>query len=143
MKQIFIYIFSIFIFYNIIDFYGKVNMASVEIGKSVVPNQCSSLGTNNPLRLLDCSIFQLSKGMCCLLTITKTKKDIDDDGVESLVEYFETACIVLEKIDAQIINKTTIEYKNLGGDVLIECSQEYFNKSFLIILIIFTIIILI
>ena len=114
----------------------------VKIGKSIVPNQCSSLGTNNPLRLLDCSIFTLKKGMCCLLTITKTKQDVDSEGVESPVEYFETACIVLEKIDAQIINKTTIEYKNLGGDVLIECSQEYINKFFTLITLIFAMIIL-
>ena len=142
MKHIFMFIFSTFIFFYIIDFYGKVNMASVEIGKSVVPNQCSTLGTNNPLRLLDCSIFTLSKGMCCLLTITNTKKDIDADGVESMVEYFETACIILEKIDAQIINKTTNDYKYLGGDVLIECSQEYLNKSFIFTIIFFTIIII-
>ena len=142
MKHIFMFIFSTFIFFYIVDFYGKVNMASVEIGKSVVPNQCSTLGTNNPLRLLDCSIFQLSKGMCCLLTITKTKQDTDEDDVVSNVEYFETACIVLEKIDAQIINKTTIEYKNLGGDVLIECSHKYINNSFLLMIISFTIIIL-
>ena len=88
----------IFLLLFIIDFYGKVNLASVAIGKSVVPNQCSSLGENNPLRLLDCSIFQLDKGMCCLLTITKTKLDQDSDLVEN-EEYFETACIVLEKID--------------------------------------------
>ena len=142
MKQIFILILPIIIIFYIIEFYGKVNMASVEIGKSVVPNQCSSLGTNNPLRLLDCSIFTLSKGMCCLLTITNTKKDIDADGVESMVEYFETACIILEKIDAQIINKTTNDYKYLGGDVLIECSQEYLNKSIIFTIIFFTIIII-
>ena len=140
MKQFFIFILSLFL-YNI-DLYGKINAASVEIGKAIVPNQCGSLGENNPLRLLDCSIFQLSKGMCCLLTITKTKTDIDDDGVESLVEYFETACIVLEKIDAQIINSTTIQYKSLGGDVLIECSHLYISKLFIYIGIIFTILLL-
>ena len=140
MKQFFIFILSLFL-YNI-DLYGKINAASVEIGKAVVSNQCSSWGENNPLRLLDCSIFQLSKGMCCLLTITKTKIDIDDDGVEAPVEYFETACIVLEKIDAQIINSTTIQYKNLGGDVLIECSHLYISKLFIYIEIIFVILLL-
>ena len=140
MKHFFIFILSLFLY--IIDLYGKTNSASVEIGKAVVPNQCSSLGENNPLRLLDCSIFQLSKGMCRLLTITKTKIDIDDDGVESPVEYFETACIVLEKIDAQIINSTTIQYKNLGGDVLIECSQLYISNMFIFISIIFSILLL-
>ena len=115
-----------------INLYRKVNMAYYEIGQSIVPNQCSSLGKNNPLRLLDCSIFQLEKGMCFLLTITKTKIDIDADGVEGPIEYYETACIILERIDAQIINSTTIKYKNLGGDVLIECSQVYINKFFIL-----------
>ena len=142
MRHFYKMILSAFIFLNIIDFYGKVNMASVEIGKSVVPNQCSSLGENNPLRLLDCSIFRLEKGMCCLLTITKTRIDVDADGVEGPVEYFETACIILERIDAQIINSTTIQYKNLGGDVLIECSQFYFSNSFIYILLLFIILIL-
>ena len=134
--------FTFFIFLIIINFYGKVNMASYEIGQSVVPNQCSSLGKNNPLRLLDCSIFQLKKGMCCLLTITKTKIDIDDDGVEGPKEYYETACIVLEKIDAQIINSTTTQYKNLGGDVLIECSQLYIDKYYILITLLFLFILL-
>ena len=49
---------------------NKLNSAKVEIGKAIVQNQCSSLGENNPLRLIDCSIFKLDKGMCCLLTIT-------------------------------------------------------------------------
>ena len=137
MSKMFIYNFTFLIFLIILNFYGKVQNASYEIGKSVVPNQCSSLGENNPLRLLDCSIFQLEKGMCCLLTITKTKTDIDDDGVEGKVEYYETACIILEKIDAQIINQTTTQYKNLGGDVLIECSQIYIHKSFILIALIF------
>ena len=81
--------------------------------------------------------------MCCLLTITKTRKETDDDCVESPVEYFETACIILEKIDAQIINSTTIQYKNLGGDVLIECSQFYYNNSFIYIILIFSLLFLI
>ena len=66
-----------------------------------------------------------------LLTITNTKTDIDDDGVEGKVEYYETACIILEKIDAQIINQTTTQYKYLGDDILIECSQIYIHKSFI------------
>ena len=117
-------------------------MASYVIGESIVPNQCSSLGKNNPLRLLDCSIFQLDKGMCCLLTITNTVKEIDEDGVEGQKEYYETACIVLERIDAQIINSTTAQYKNLGQDVLIECSQLYIDKFFILITLIFAFLLL-
>ena len=104
------------------------NGVSVEIGKSIVPNQCSSLGENNPLRLIDCSIFKLKKGMCCLLTITNKIQKLDNEGVKYFEEVYDTACIVLEKIDAQVINTTTIQYKSLGDDVLIECSQFYLNS---------------
>ena len=139
MKIVFDFKISLFIILFFIDSFMKVNMASVEIGEAIIDNQCSSLGKNNPLRLLDCSIFQLEKGMCCLLTITKTRTEVNDDGVESQEEYFKTACIILEKIDAKIINDTTIQYKDLGGDVLIECSQFYINKYFIFITIIFAI----
>ena len=124
------FIFAIIIFTCF--FYGKVNMAEVIVGKSVVANECGSLGQNNPLRLLDCSIFKLDKGMCCLLTITKTKKS-EEEGVVQTEEYYETACIILERIDAQVINATSREYNYLGGDVLIECSQLYINKFFIYI----------
>ena len=107
-----------------------LNAASVEIGKAIVPNQCSSLGENNPLRLIDCSIFKLDKGMCCLLTITNKVQKIDEDNVKYLEEVYDTACIILEKIDAQVINSTTLQYKSYGDDVLIECSQ-FFLKSFI------------
>ena len=129
MKLYFKFIRVSLVFYILIFLNRYVNSATVSPGKSVVPNQCSSLGNNNPLRLLDCSIFKLDKGMCCLLTITKTNKDFED-GVLSNEEYYQTACIVLEKINADIINSTTIQYKQLGGDVLIECSQKYIKKFF-------------
>ena len=118
------FIFAIIIFTCF--FYGKVNMAEVIVGKSVVANECGSLGQNNPLRLLDCSIFKLDKGMCCLLTITKTKKS-EEEGVVQTEEYYETACIILERIDAQVINATSREYNYLIGDVLIKLSPLYLN----------------
>ena len=126
------------VFLILINLNVKIKTATVAPGKSVVPNECSSLGQNNPLRLLDCSIFKLDKGMCCLLTITKTSTD-EDDGVMSKEEYYETACIILQKINAQIINETTQEFKSLGGDVLIECSQLYIYKSFILISLILSI----
>ena len=88
--------------------------------------ECGSLGQNNPLGLLDCSIFKLDKGMCCLLTITKTKKSKEEDVVLT-EEYYETACIILERIDAQVINATSREYNYLIGDVLIKLSPLYLN----------------
>ena len=123
--------------YNLIPFIiliflnsqGKVKLTSISVGTAIVPNECSSLGTNNPLRKLDCTIFELSEGMCCMLTITTTDEELDDDGVSSLVEHYKTACIILPKINAKIINQTTLEYKYLG-DVLIECSQNYYKFSF-------------
>ena len=141
MKHNFNFYLLIFIFSYLLYFYGKVNMAEVTIGKAVVENQCGSLGKNNPLRLLDCSIFKLDKGMCCLLTITKSKSE-EVEGVVQSEEYYETACIVLQRIDAQIINTTSIEYKYLGGDVLIECSQLYIHKSFIYITLILSFLLL-
>ena len=130
---------SFFIFLILISLNSKIKTATISPGKSVVTNECGSLGQNNPLSLLDCSIFKLDKGMCCLLTITRTSTD-EDDGVLSNEEYFLTACIVLQKINAQIINETTQEFKSLGGD-LIECSQLYIYKSFILISFIFNILI--
>ena len=141
MKLYFKFIRVSLAFYILIFFNKYVNSATVSPSKSVVPNQCSSLGNNNPLRLLDCSIFKLEKGMCCLLTITKTSKDFED-GVVSNEEYYQTACIVLEKINADIINSTTIQYKQLGGDVLIECSQKYIKKFFIYMTAIFSILLI-
>ena len=141
MKLYFKFIRVSLIFYILIFLNRYVNSANVSPGKSVVANQCSSLGDNNPLRLLDCSIFKLDKGMCCLLTITKTNKDFED-GVLSNEEYYQTACIVLEKINADIINSTTIQYKQLGGDVLIECSQKYIKKFFIYMAAIFIILLI-
>ena len=141
MKQNFNFILKILIFLYILKFYGKINTASVEIGESVVPNECGSLGKNNPLQLLDCSIFKLEKGLCCLLTITKTKKEVEE-GVTQNEEYYETACIILNKIDAKTINETSIEYKKFGGDVLIECSQLYIYKSFIYITLILSILLI-
>ena len=141
MKQNFNFILKILIFLYILKFYGKINTASVEIGKSVVDNECGSLGKNNPLQLLDCSIFKLEKGLCCLLTITKIKKEVEE-GVTQNEEYYETACIILNKIDAKTINETSIEYKKFGGDVLIECSQLYIYKSFIYITLILSILLI-
>ena len=117
--------FIIFLILILMNLKNNVNASTIAIGKAIVPNQCSSLGLNNPLRLKDCSIFKLSKGRCCLLTITLVEEETDDDGVTSMVENYKTACIVLDKIDAKVRNQTSQRYKYLGGDVLIECSQKF------------------
>ena len=115
----------IFLFLKILSNQGGVLGADITVGTAVVTNECSSLGSNNPLRLKDCSIFKLKKGMSCMLTITKTET-IEVDGVQSMVESYRTACIILEKMDAATRKKITNEFnKKLEGDVLVECHQNY------------------
>ena len=127
MKHYFKYIFSFIIFLTLLN-RGKINSVTIPVSKSVVPNECSSLGINNPLRLLDCSIFKLDKGLCCLLTITNSNGTEVEDDILQHDETFRTACIILPKKDSKIINETSMRYKNLG-EVLIECSQDYINNT--------------
>ena len=127
-------IFSVILFFvALLNLQGEVLGADVTVGKSVITNECGTLGTNNPLRLLDCSIFKLSKGMCCMLTITLTET-IEEDGVQSIQETYKTACIILEEYNAKIIRQATTEYKKLGGDVLIECNQNYISVLYIYLL---------
>ena len=133
MKHYIKYILNIIIFFTLLEYQGKIYNITIPVGKSVVPHECSSLGLNNPLRLLDCSIFKLEKSLCCLLTITiKANETECEDDLCSHEEIFKTACIVLPKKDSKIINETSMKYKSLG-DVLIECSQDYITNSIIFI----------
>ena len=91
-----------------------------EFGEPIIPNQCGSLGSNNPMIAKDCQTFKLSSGYCCFLTITFTQ--INEKGDEIRVE--RTACIISPnnnpKKKAELINK----FSYLNGDVLIECSTS-------------------
>ena len=137
MKNYIKYILNFIIFLTLIQFKGKINNATIPVGKAVVKNECSSLGQNNPLRLLDCSIFKLDKGLCCLLTITTKDNETDcEDEVCSSEEIFKTACIILSEKDSKVINETAMKYKALG-DVLIECSQDYISNYIILITLIF------
>ena len=137
MKYYFKYIFESIIILTLIRYQGIILNATITVGKSVVPNECSSLGINNPLRLLDCSIFKLDKGLCCLLTITTIDNETEcEDELCSHEEIFKTACTVLPKKDSKIINETSMKYKSLG-DVLIECSQNNIDNSIIYIVFIF------
>ena len=80
--------------------------------------------------------------MCCLLTITNNVEKTDEDGVQYFEEVYSTACIILQKIDAQVINSTTIEYKKYGDDVLIECSQLYIKTLKYIFYLIFALVLI-
>ena len=86
----------------------------------IIPNQCGSLGDNEPLQARDCQVFTLNQGYCCYLTITK------NEGEEKIRR---SACIVSPnnnpKKKAELINS----YSYLEGDVLIECSGN--NRSVL------------
>ena len=137
MKHYIKNILNFIIFLTLLEYQGKIYNAVIPIGKAVVPNECSSLGLNNPLRLLDCSIFKLEKGLCCLLTITTKDNETEcEDEVCQHDEIFRTACIILEKKDSKIINQTSVKYRTYG-DVLIECSQDYITNSIIFIALLF------
>ena len=128
-------IFSILLMLAILCNERGVLGADITPGTSVITNQCSTLGSNNPLRLLDCSIFKLSKGMCCMMTVT-TSETVEVDGVQSIEESYKTACIVLQKYDAETIRKLTNQYKKVVGDVLIECNQRYLSVTYIYLLLV-------
>ena len=90
-------------------------------GTPIIPNECGSLGSNNPMIAKDCQTFKLSSGYCCYLTITVTEKD-PTTGNDIDVE--RTACIISPnnnpKKKAELINK----FSYLNGDALIECSTS-------------------
>ena len=123
----------ILLFFTIINNQGKVEGADISVGKAVITNECGTLGTNNPLRVLDCSIFKLTNKQCCMLTITLSET-VEEDGIQSIQESYKTACIILEEYNAKIIRKATNDYKKLGGDVLIECNQNYLSILYLYLL---------
>ena len=103
-----------------------------EFGEPIIPNQCGSLGSNNPMIAKDCQTFKLSSGYCCFLTITFTQKKKKGDEIR--VE--RTACIISPnnnpKKKAELIKK----YDYLNGDVLIECSSNFISvfQSYYILL---------
>ena len=101
-------------------------------GTPIIPNQCGSLGDNNPIIAKDCQTFKLSSGYCCFLTITLTQYDAE--GNEENVE--RTACIISPnnnpKKKAELIKK----YDYLNGDVLIECQSGFisiFNSYYMLL----------
>ena len=125
--------YSAILFLAILSYQGLILGANIEVGTAVISNECGSLGSNNPLRLLDCSVFKLSKGMCCMLTIT-ISNTIEEEGVQSIEESYQTACIILEKYNADVVRQATNEYRRLGGDVLIECYENYLSISYIYLL---------
>ena len=92
-------------------------------GKPIIPNQCGSLGQNNPMIAKDCQTFKLSTGYCCFLTITLT--EINEKGDEVNVE--KTACIVSPNNDPKKKAELIKKYDYLNGDVLIECPSTFIS----------------
>jgi hypothetical protein len=111
----------------------------------VIPNECSSLGNNNPLKAMDCKVFKFenNKQWCCYFTVTNTTSFVDEDTMTT--EYIKskgTACVVLNSITSKEKSKKLEEIqKNITGDrMLIQCNCDYiiFNKIlFLFFIILF------
>lgn len=91
-----------------------------------VPNECSSLGANNPLKARDCQVYEFTKKYCCMLTMTLQKDDEDD--------IVKTACIKLNSISNSAKSKRLKEYKDSfsGYDILIECYSSFLRNNFII-----------
>lgn len=95
---------------------------TLNFGTPIIPNECGSLGTNNPVEAKDCQTFKLTTGYCCYLTVTQ-------DTIA------RTACIISPnnnpKKKAELINK----YSYLNGDILIECPGNVlsFTQSYYMI----------
>ncbi len=133
------YIFNYILFLYILDYQGKIKNATPHVGKSIVPNECSTLGQNNPLRLLDCSIFQYTDGYCCFLTITiqQNTMECDEESICETEEVHETACLKLPETDSKTKNKRADEFKKLYQkgkvSVLIECSGTYIYSYIILV----------
>lgn len=111
-----------------------------DFGEPIIPNQCGSLGKNNPMIAKDCQTFKLASGYCCFLTITLTQKN--EKGENIGVE--KTACIISPnnnpKKKAELIKK----YDYLNGDVLIECPSSFISvfQSYYMLLSLFSFILI-
>ena len=108
----------------------------------VIPNECSSLGNNNPLNVMDCKIFTFpnNKQWCCYFTVTNTTSYIDEDTMTT--EYIKTkgtACVVLDKItSAAKREKLDIIRQKISGDrMLIQCGSFYYRLKILFYLFLF------
>ena len=98
----------------------------------VIPNECSSLGNNNPLNSMDCKIFKFenNKKWCCYFTVTNTTSFVDEDTMTT--EYIKskgTACVVLNSITSKEKSEKLKEIqKKIAGDrMLIQCNCYYVN----------------
>ena len=102
-----------------------INNADVNVDMLAVPNECSSLGGNNPLIAKDCQVYEFTKKYCCMLTITYKSDDSDD--------VVKTSCIKLDSISNSAKTTRVNYYKELFSnysiDVLIECYGRFITKN--------------
>jgi hypothetical protein len=107
-----------------------IKNTDIQVDMLAVPNECSSLGGNNPLQTKDCQIYKFTKKYCCMLTITF--KDKDDE--------VRTSCIILDSISNDAKSKRRNEYNKTftNVDILIECHGKNIarNLFFFILLIV-------
>ena len=107
----------------------------VEPGNLIIANTCGNLGGNNPLRKLDCTIYndnifikKKQKWKCCYLTVTKESNEYDDDTqTYQVTETYYTACIKMSSTSANAIKEEEKKLMEYGDDVLIECKANFFN----------------
>ena len=102
-----------------------INNADVDVDMLAVPNECSSLGGNNPLIAKDCQVYEFTKKYCCMLSITYKHEDSDDE--------VKTSCIKLDSISNSAKTTRVNYYKELFSnysiDVLIECYGRFITKN--------------
>ena len=102
-----------------------INNADVNVDMLAVPNECSSLGGNNPLIAKDCQVYEFTKKYCCMLSITYKHEDSDDE--------VKTSCIKLDSISNSAKTDRVNYYKKVFSDynidVLIECNGRFITKN--------------
>jgi len=104
----------------------------------VIPNECSSLGNNNPLNVMDCKIFTFpnNKKWCCYFTVTNTTSYIDEDNMTTeIIKTKGTACVVLDKISSAAKRKklNVIRTQISGDRMLIQCGGCYYKLNLILI----------
>ena len=108
----------------------------------VIPNECSSLGNNNPLNVMDCKIFTFpnNKQWCCYFTVTNTTSFVDEDTMTTeFIKTKGTACVVLDKISsAAKREKLEVIRTQISGDrMLIQCGSFYLEMKFVLVFLLF------
>ena len=108
---------------------------NIEIGESIIPNQCSSLGKNNPLETEECTMFDTREERCCMLSVTKEVEEEEEDSVViNIIKVSRTACIILKK--GEKLKDSRKKYKeslsDSSSDVMIECGGRWMSGGWIL-----------